>query len=78
MSVSCECCVLSGGGLPDGLIANREVSTECGVSECGREASVRRPWSTRGCCAMGGGGGETGLIMFLYHIYALVSIYTVL
>jgi hypothetical protein len=27
--------------------------TECGVSECDREAStVRRPWSTRGCCAV--------------------------
>jgi hypothetical protein len=27
--------------------------TECGVSECDREAStMRRPWSTRGCCAM--------------------------
>jgi hypothetical protein len=26
--------------------------TECGVSECGREASaMRRPWTTRGCCA---------------------------
>jgi hypothetical protein len=30
--------------------------TECGVYECDREASVmRRPWCTRGCCAMGGG-----------------------
>ena len=28
--------------------------TECGVSDCDREASiVRRPWPTRGCCAMG-------------------------
>jgi hypothetical protein len=27
--------------------------TECGVSECDREASIlRRPWPTRGCCAM--------------------------
>jgi hypothetical protein len=27
--------------------------TECGVSECNREASVmRRTWSTRGCCAL--------------------------
>jgi hypothetical protein len=27
--------------------------TECGVSECVREASIRRrPWPTRGCCAM--------------------------
>jgi hypothetical protein len=27
--------------------------TECGVSECDREAStMRRPWPTRGCCVM--------------------------
>jgi hypothetical protein len=27
--------------------------TECGVSECDREASTtRRPWSTRGCCSI--------------------------
>jgi hypothetical protein len=27
--------------------------TECGVSECDREASImRRTWSTRGCCAI--------------------------
>jgi hypothetical protein len=27
--------------------------TECGVPECDREASItRRPWPTRGCCAM--------------------------
>ena len=57
-SVSGVCCVLAGGGLCEGLITNREVSTECGVSECDREASMRRPWSTRGCCAMGWGGRE--------------------
>jgi hypothetical protein len=27
--------------------------TDCGVSECDREASImRRPWPTRGCCAI--------------------------
>jgi hypothetical protein len=27
--------------------------TKCGVSECDREASImRRPWYTKGCCAM--------------------------
>jgi hypothetical protein len=27
--------------------------TECGVSQCDREASIaRRSWPTRGCCAM--------------------------
>jgi hypothetical protein len=29
--------------------------TECGVSECYREGSImRRPWTTRVYCAMGG------------------------
>ena len=29
--------------------------TECGVSECDREASIMRgPWPTNGSCAMGG------------------------
>jgi hypothetical protein len=28
--------------------------TECGVSECDREASImKRPWPSRSCCAMG-------------------------
>jgi len=32
---------------------------ECCVSECDCDASIMtRPWFTRGCCAMGGGGGE--------------------
>jgi hypothetical protein len=31
--------------------------TECGISQCDREASImRRPWPTTGCCATGGGG----------------------
>jgi len=30
------------------------IPTECGVSECDYEASkMRRPWPTKGCCAMG-------------------------
>jgi hypothetical protein len=37
-------------------------STECGVSECDREAStLRRSSPTRGCCAMGGGGLIVGV-----------------
>ena len=44
MSVSCECYVLSGGG----LCVQRSV-TDCAVSECDREASImRRPWPTGG------------------------------
>jgi L-aminopeptidase/D-esterase-like protein len=63
MSVSCDCCVLSGRGLCVGLITRPEESpTECGVSECDCEASImRRPWHTGGCCAMEGGGKLTHL-----------------
>jgi hypothetical protein len=32
MSVSCECCVLSGRGLYDGLITRQEYPSECAVS----------------------------------------------
>jgi hypothetical protein len=41
MSVSCECCVLSGIGLCDGLVTRPEESYRlCGVSKvCDREAS---------------------------------------
>jgi hypothetical protein len=48
MSVSCECCVLSGRGLCVGLITRPEESYRlwC-VSECDRQASImRRPWPT--------------------------------
>ena len=39
--------VLSGTGLCNGLMTRPEEPTECGVSECDREAStVRRPWPT--------------------------------
>jgi hypothetical protein len=32
---------------------------KCGVSECDHEASkIKRSWSNRGCCAMGGRGNE--------------------
>jgi hypothetical protein len=36
-----------------GRLLVRRSLTECGVSECVREISVRkRPWLTRGCCAV--------------------------
>ena len=53
MSVSCECCVLSGTGLCDRLITRPEESYRlwC-VAECDLETSrMRRPWPTGGCCA---------------------------
>jgi hypothetical protein len=48
MSVSCECCVLSGRGLCVGPITRPEESYRLWyVSECDREASIiRRPWPT--------------------------------
>jgi hypothetical protein len=54
MSVSFECCVLSGRGLCAGLITRPEESyRKCGWSERYREASkMRRACSTRGCHAM--------------------------
>jgi len=50
MSVSCECCVLSGRGLCGGLITRPEESYRlwC-VFECDLETSrMRRPWPTGG------------------------------
>ena len=53
MSVCCECCVLSGGGLCDGLITRPEESYRlwC-VDECDLETSrMWRSWPTGDCCA---------------------------
>jgi len=48
MSVCCECCVLSGRGLCNELIAPPEESYLCGVSECDlKTLTVRRPRPTR-------------------------------
>jgi hypothetical protein len=59
MSVSCECCQVSASGWS---LVQRS-PTECGVSECDREASImRRPWPTRGCCAPGGGGRTNAVV----------------
>ena len=53
MSVYCERSVLSVRGLCVELITRPESPTDCGVSECDREASkMRRFWPTRGCCAI--------------------------
>jgi hypothetical protein len=52
MSLSCECCVLSGRGLCDISITRPEESYRLWCV-CDREAStMRRPWPTMGCCAM--------------------------
>ena len=53
MSLSCESGVLSGRGLCVGLINHQRSSTERGVSECDHDSTtMRRPWPTRGCCAV--------------------------
>jgi hypothetical protein len=50
LSVVCHQVELSASGWP--LVCRSP--TECGVSEYDREASImRRPWPTRGCCAIG-------------------------
>ena len=49
MPVSCECCVLSGRYLCDGLTTRPEFVY---VNECGHEASImKRPWPFTGPCA---------------------------
>jgi hypothetical protein len=49
--VCCQVHVFSSGG----SLVQKSSPTECGVSECDREASIlRKPWSTKGYCAMGG------------------------
>jgi len=54
MSVCCECCVLSGREPAAGRSLVQRIPTECGVSECDREAStMRRSWPTWGCCDTG-------------------------
>jgi hypothetical protein len=60
MSVSCDtvCCQVDDFASGRSLV--QRGPTECGVSECDREASIiRGHWSTRGYSAMGGGGGGT-------------------
>jgi hypothetical protein len=50
--VSYECCVLSGRGLCVRLIIRPQQSYWVWCGECDNEASMRKPWPTRGWCAM--------------------------
>ena len=45
LSVSYECCVLSGRGLCDGPIARPESPANCGVSEYDREGGPGPLWA---------------------------------
>ena len=56
MSVSCcLCCKVEVSTRGRSLV--QRSPTESGVSECDREATIlRRPWTTKGCRAIGGGG----------------------
>jgi len=53
MCVCCECCHAEVSATGRSLV--QRSPTECGVSECDREASIMKSWPTRGCCAGGGG-----------------------
>jgi hypothetical protein len=55
----------------------QRISTEFGVSEGDREASImKRPWPTTGCCAMGGGDRMDVLkdVVHLYILYASILV----
>jgi len=53
MPVSCECCVLSGGGFSPGIITCLEEYYPLWVPECDHEVSVTRgPRPTLAVCAM--------------------------
>jgi len=57
MSVCCECCVLSDGGLWVGLITRPEKFYRLYVPECGLETlTMRWPWCT---LAVKWGGGRS-------------------
>jgi hypothetical protein len=63
MSVCFECCVLSGRGLCDGLIARPEESYRLWcvvVFELGSSRTTR-PWPALGRSTTGGGGGSDNL-----------------
>ena len=48
--MSVVCCQVEVSGSDSSLV--QRIPTECGVSECDREASITRSWPTAGCCAM--------------------------
>jgi len=70
VSVSCECCVLSGISLCVGMITRPEKLYQ--VSACDCEAKIlSRPWPTRGCCIVGEWGSTVCLCVCVYVEQAL-------
>jgi len=64
--VSVVCCQVEVCVCAAGRSLVQKSSTECGVSECHHEASImRRPWTTRGCCAME--NKDCGGVILVYH-----------
>jgi len=77
MIVYCECCVLSGRGLCDGLIIPPEESYRlwC-VVVCDLETSwMRRPWPTEGCCAKNKQTNYEDVKCSDWLSYVLISLY---
>jgi hypothetical protein len=71
--ISCDCCVLEFSATGRSLV--RRSPTECGASECDRDAStMRRPWHTRCSCTM---KKKNSLIHpFLYLVvYAYIKLF---
>ena len=55
VSLLCVLCVVQVEVSASGRSLVQRSPTECGVSKCDRETSIRRkPWPIRGFCAMGG------------------------
>ena len=60
--VSAVCCQVEVSASGSSLV--QRSPTECGMSQCGREAStMRSPWSTTGCCAKG-----RRVFVFIYRV----------
>ena len=64
MSVSCGCCVLSGGGLYDGPISRPEESYQpwCVTVYYLGTSEIRLPWPGLDCCSRGGKGNYSHLM----------------
>jgi hypothetical protein len=70
ISVSFECCQVEVSASGWSLV--QRSPTECGMSECDREASImRRPWHTRGCCPIG--KKKLFTLIYLQHVLPSVS-----